>query len=396
MRFFHTTILAVIIATATPVVAAGQDIGSVSLPERGEESAVNRDIADNAVLMRQGLALREMNAVLENVERSEALTTRGAADAKLYSKVAPAVVMVVTEDGIGSGSVISENGLVLTNWHVIEGFAFVGIVFKPESPGTDVRASDIRLAEVIRIDQVADLALLRMKDELPSGIRPIPLADTKGLNVGDDVHAIGHPSNNGWTYTKGFISQIHPKFSWTTSSGVLHEAAVIQTQTPINPGNSGGPLLNDRAEMIGVNSFVSEGEGLNFAVSADSIREFLTRSADRMAEAVPKPRNPQNPCGEVETLFEGRTKDNDGDLIAMDTNCDGKEDTVLHIPDRRAESIQLIIYNQRTGEIEGVVYDEDRDEKWDFSLWDTDGDGEADVEGIHPNGDVRPVSFRKL
>ena len=113
------------------------------------------------------------------------------------------------------------------------------------------------------------------------------MGDISKLEVGDDVHAIGHPEGEVWTYTTGTISQIRPKYEWKDEK-ITHSATVIQTQTAINPGNSGGPLLNNNAQVIGINSFRMEGEGLNYAIAGDTIETFLKRPTNRVAEAPAK------------------------------------------------------------------------------------------------------------
>ena len=114
------------------------------------------------------------------------------------------------------------------------------------------------------------------------------------MQVGADVHAIGHPAGEAWTYTKGIVSQIRPGYEWQPKASVKHVADVIQTQTPINPGNSGGPLISDDGRLIGVNSFKKDGEALNFAVSIGEVEKFL-KAADggafepKLASAAKKP-----------------------------------------------------------------------------------------------------------
>src|SRR5690606_14286963 len=130
--------------------------------------------------------------------------------------------------------------------------------------------ADIRPAKVVKRDGVADLALLQVAD-VPAGVKPLAVGSAASVQVGADVHAIGHPTGEAWTYTRGVVSQVRKDYAWMDE----HKATVIQTQTPINPGNSGGPLINDDLEIIGVNSFKADGEGLNFAVSADDVKAFL-------------------------------------------------------------------------------------------------------------------------
>ena len=111
------------------------------------------------------------------------------------------------------------------------------------------------MAKVIKTDPKIDLALIQLINP-PRSMAHIALG--KIPDVGSDVHAIGHPYGEDWTYTKGYVSQIRNNYDWDyydrdssdedpviTSS---HNSSVIQTQTPINPGNSGGPLLNPRRQ----------------------------------------------------------------------------------------------------------------------------------------------------
>src|SRR5581483_12284238 len=128
----------------------------------------------------------------------------------------------------------------------------VGIVLKPTVEGAKPTDKDVLTADVIKTDQVADLALLKMVHP-PEGRTPIAFGDFAKVNVGDDVNAIGHPTGEAWTYTKGYVSQIRRGYKWQADDGLAHDADVIQTQTPINPGNSGGPLLNSAGQIIGVN-----------------------------------------------------------------------------------------------------------------------------------------------
>jgi len=202
--------------------------------------------------------------------------TRGAKNIEVYKRAVPATVLIKTDNGsLGSGSIISSRGEVLTNWHVIQGASRVTVYFKPEEGGQ--ASQDLAFTAIpIKVDQVADLALLQIQDP-PSALHTLELGDLKELEVGQDVHAIGHPKGQVWTYTTGIVSQIRSDYQWKEED-LIHQGTVIQTQTPINPGNSGGPLLNDQTQLIGVNSFVAaEAEGLNYAVAVDTIKAFLQK-----------------------------------------------------------------------------------------------------------------------
>jgi S1-C subfamily serine protease len=150
------------------------------------------------------------------------------------------VVLIATKAGFGSGALIGNSGEILTNWHVIKGYSVVAVVFKPAIEGSKPTRDDVKTAQVVKYDEVADLASIKTLD-LPGTSTPIRLGDPSEINIGADVHAIGHPTGEVWTYTKGVISQYRIGFEWSAGNeDTKHKADVIQTQTPINPGNSGG------------------------------------------------------------------------------------------------------------------------------------------------------------
>lgn len=225
-------------------------------------------------------------AILETLPAAPVLeTSRGATEVEVYKKVVPATVLVATDRNLGSGAVIGPTGEVLTNWHVIRDARRLAVFFKPEQ-GADVRRDLAFAATVVKADPATDLALLKLSS-FPQPLAVLALGDPSAARVGENVHAIGHPEGEAWTYTTGIISQIRPDYRWQGEDGLPHQATVIQTQTALNPGNSGGPLLNDQGELIGINAFRKGGEGLNFAVAADTIEAFLAKPS--------QPARPQPP-----------------------------------------------------------------------------------------------------
>ena len=111
----------------------------------------------------------------------------------------------------------------------------------------------------------------------PVGVKPLGLATIGSLEIGQDVHAIGHPDGGAdWSYTRGYIGQLIKDYEWQGSNDIVHRAKlVIQSQTPITYGNSGGPLLNDNGLIIGVNTFGGDFAGATYAVSVQDLKLFL-------------------------------------------------------------------------------------------------------------------------
>jgi hypothetical protein len=306
---------------------------------------------------------------------------------RVYAAAAPGVVMVIGKDGFGSGALITADGKIITNLHVVADAKTVGVVFKPAAEGAGVGEADVHKAKVIRRDGVADLALLQVS-EVPTGHAPLKLASGATPPVGSDVHAIGHPTGEAWTYTGGIVSQVRQDYAWHTEDKAEHKATVIQTQTPINPGNSGGPLLNDEMEIVGLNSFIGEGEGINFAVSAQDVRAMLAMTADRAA--------PAPVTCEIREMGSAPTKKPKGLATSLDTDCDGKIDMVVDVPRSKREAIIYYSDTDGDGKVDAIQVDDGQDDQLDYAMYDTDGDGKMDLEGFYDKGDEEPSRFQKI
>jgi len=316
---------------------------------------------------------------------------RGVRDAALFRTVSPSVVLIVTKDSLGTGTLVSTRGEILTNWHVVGDSKKVSVIFKPERDSQKVSDSDVREGVVTKVDQIADLATIVVAN-IPKGRNPVKIGGDSDVGIGLDVHAIGHPRGESWTYTKGVISQFRNSYKWgSKDSPIKHEANVIQTQTPINPGNSGGPLFLDSGLLIGVNSFKEvESEGLNFAVAADDVKAFLNRKSDRLAPVSSQKKSDK--C-DWKIAFEGRGDDGAGDLVSFDTKCNGTVNVEVYTPDDKSKAVLMNIDRNIDSKIDLVLFSYERDWKWNLSLWDDDFDGIWDRVGYHKDGEFSPFKF---
>ncbi len=165
------------------------------------------------------------------------------------------------ERGQGSGVIIDQNGLVLTNAHVVERVDFVSITL---ADGTNFDG------KVLGSDSITDLALVQIEENMNSKVAP--LGDSEQLEVGDWAIALGTPYGLEKTVTLGIISSLHRDINSLGFSDKRLD--LIQTDAAINPGNSGGPLVNSSGEVIGINTLVRSGPGagLGFAIPINLAR----------------------------------------------------------------------------------------------------------------------------
>ena len=173
------------------------------------------------------------------------------------------------EKGQGSGILIDQDGLVLTNAHVVERAEYVRVTT------ADGQKLD---GQVIGSDFVTDLALVRLEGD--SQLHEAPLGDSESIAVGDWAIALGTPYGLERTVTLGIVSSLHRNINSLGFSDKRLE--LIQTDAAINPGNSGGPLVNYLGEVIGINTLVRSGPGagLGFAIPIN----LAKRVADQLLE----------------------------------------------------------------------------------------------------------------
>jgi S1-C subfamily serine protease len=194
----------------------------------------------------------------------------------VYRKNIPSVVNVtsravkidffygeVPQEGQGSGFVIDKDGHILTNYHVIEGAQQVEVTLHNRKKYK---------ATIVGTDPAHDLAVIQIKaTDLVAAV----LGDSRNLQVGQKVYAIGNPFGLAGTMTRGIVSSIRPV---REPDGATIEDA-IQTDAAINPGNSGGPMMNGHGEVIGINtmilSSVGQNAGIGFAIPINTAKAVL-------------------------------------------------------------------------------------------------------------------------
>lgn len=169
--------------------------------------------------------------------------------------------------GAGSGTIVdARNGIVLTNYHVIQNIHDLHIVLADGSS---------HQGELLGFDKEYDVAVLRMFDA-PHDLRQVELGDSQELRVGEQVLAIGNPHGLDRTLTVGVVSSLGRT---VRNAGNFLMKDLIQTDAAINPGSSGGPLINLAGKMIGMNTAIlsttGESSGIGFAVPSNELRAIL-------------------------------------------------------------------------------------------------------------------------
>lgn len=169
--------------------------------------------------------------------------------------------------GLGTGFIIREDGLIVTNNHVIAGADIINVQL---SEG----AKETYEATVIGNDERTDIALIKInpKGKLPYAV----LGSSKDLEVGEWVAAFGNPFGHGHSMTKGIIS------SKGRDIAEINKIPLLQTDASINPGNSGGPLVNAKGQVIGVNSAIDpRAQGIGFAIPIDEVKTLIPQLESR-------------------------------------------------------------------------------------------------------------------
>ncbi len=214
----------------------------------------------------------------ENTQTVEKKT--GSKSGKLYSSTgtdevstvegvktfAPAVVVVRSPGGLGSGFLVNKSGYLITNFHVIQGQKHITVT-RFKKTGNEFKRITHKKVRIVALDPFHDLAVLRVENRLDDSFRPPSLNTGTEPSVGEKIFVIGNPLGLERTVTEGVVSHTGRNFG-----GKLY----LQVDASVNPGNSGGPLFNTRGQVIGVISMgIRSMQGLNFAIPVQHVKFIL-------------------------------------------------------------------------------------------------------------------------
>ena len=254
-----------------------------------------------------------LGLVCSSTARAQATMTLS----ELITKVKPSVALIEIFEkgkklGHGSGFVVNKEGLIATNYHVIEGAKEIQVSFPALKNGKRYKATGF-----IGFVKTKDLALI-MIDPKGDDIHPLPMAE-KPPAQGEAVVAIGAPHGLSDTVTNGIVSAVRlgkelrkmlmqGKYdSYGKGLGYDDEAIWIQTSAPISPGNSGGPLINMRGEVVGLNTFVrTVGQNLNFSICIQHMKKFIDGAGKNVQSFanLPPPRKGRRELGDADKTLE--------------------------------------------------------------------------------------------
>lgn len=231
--------------------------------ERGEEALFQLAgiPTDQIFYGSEGLSL------FEGGDSSWKYTAEEARRIAVYKKCSRSVVQLqlsaeLSDSGQGSGVIVSEDGYIVTNKHVIGSGTEFSVNFYD---GTTA------IASLVGYDELTDIAVIKVSTDEP--LDPIELASSDTLTVGSSLYAIGNPFGYTWSFTSGSVSGVERLVSASDGNVIPN---MIQTDAMINPGNSGGPLLNGRGEMVGLISSIystsGTAQGISFALPASTVK----------------------------------------------------------------------------------------------------------------------------
>jgi S1-C subfamily serine protease len=278
----------------------------------------------------------------------------------IYSSYASSVFLIYNEKikSIGSGSLIDSDGLILTNYHVVDKASTVKVYSKPD--GIDKTYKQVYEGQVVYVNKSKDLALVKVTG-IPWSTKVFKIGEIRDVKIGEDVYAIGHPKGMFWSFTKGQVSQIRSKFA----CGKGCEATVVQTQTPINPGNSGGPLLDQDGKLVGVNTFqLKQSQNLNFAISGDDAKDFIKNKAQYVFKETSYDSSNSSTQSIKKISLTEKVLQKFPDSLAASSKKDGVIDMWYLKNSKTGKYDKAFVDIKRRGVVDGLLCDARGDGKW--------------------------------
>ena len=354
------------------------------------------DLLENVKELKVALDEESKKIIKINKNRKRPMY-KGAAE-EIFEDYAQSVVYIGNRvkgriTSTGSGFIVNHKGLkIITNWHVIDDAVKLEVWLYPDKMVDEdylINNEDSYTAKLIKVNKKKDLAMLEVNG-LPFGIKPVNYGKFKDIKIGETLFAIGHPKGLLWSFTSGMVSQIRPDYNWRYLS-TRHHANVIQTQTPINEGNSGGPLFNREKKLVGVNTFTTDGENLNFAIAIDDVVEFINEKPKpikkRESKYIQKKKKGPTWIKKKEKKSSDSSSINLSDAKELDLNENGIIDAWL--VDENNNGIYEKAYGDKNedGIIDVVAIDKNEDKNFEIMIFDEDGDGNPDLAEIDENED---------
>ncbi|MCM1022491.1 MAG: trypsin-like peptidase domain-containing protein [Prevotella sp.] len=284
-----------------------------SEPERGKTSSETIQTVTAAPQNSNG----DSDTSLGNLLNIDTANADSVSDEEVIQRATPSVTLITSEfaqsgTGTGTGIVLSSDGYIITNWHVIETsyqtwqnsgnsnpfdnpFSFFGGGYEPVTKTEQAAEVTVTLydgsehkAEIVGSDENTDLALLKIDAD---GLIPAVLGNSDELKLGERALTLGYPLGLGLSASGGMISGLEKEVTAELSGGGTVTMTLIQTDASINPGNSGGPLLNGKGEVIGITSSKiasSSIEGIGFAIPISDAMPIFDDLMNKGYVATPK------------------------------------------------------------------------------------------------------------
>lgn len=254
MISLYSLVVILVIAQIAVFLYLSANIVSLQVQLNVTNTRLQQQISDSQLQITQ-LTSKLINTQEDLTKQlSELKATTSADFSGIIEQAVKGVVSIKTDVAQGSGFIITPDGYIVTNAHVLTGARLAKAL---------TSSGELKDAELIGYNTDIDLALLK----IPGSYANLELADSNDVKVGEKVIAVGNPYGLSFSVTEGIVSALD------------REGKYIQTDVPLNPGNSGGPLINKYGRVIGVNNFKITGESLGFALESNYVKGFVNEIA---------------------------------------------------------------------------------------------------------------------